>query len=243
MLFSVNYAVFSVSITCYVVFLLAFAGAPEHTSAVDRVGATFLGGVLALLSYAIWPTWSRDHVPDDLAELVEAQRRQTALVLHGYLDPATFDARGTRQAQLASWRARSTAEAAVDQMVAEPVRPRGLRVDTALALVAAGRRYGIAVLTLYSRLPAHEPVANPQLVLLADELDQALHSIAEALRNRSHELVAMPRLRAPQVELKRALDQAPEPNLAAIVSETDLFVESVQAMLDALRRNAAGEAT
>jgi uncharacterized membrane protein YccC len=243
MLFSVNYAVFSVSITCYVVFLLAFAGAPEHTSAVDRVGATFLGGVLALLSYAIWPTWSRDHVPDDLAELVEAQRRQTALVLHGYLDPARFDARGTRQAQLASWRARSTAEAAVDQMVAEPVRPRGLRVDTALALVAAGRRYGIAVLTLYSRLPAHEPVANPQLVLLADELDQALHSIAEALRNRSHELVAMPRLRAPQVELKRALDQAPEPNLAAIVSETDLFVESVQAMLDALRRNAAGEAT
>ena len=52
----------------------------------------------------------------------------------------------------------------------------------------------------------------------------------------------MPRLRATQVELKRALDQAPEPNLAAIVSETDLLVESVQAMLDALRRNAAAEA-
>ncbi len=242
MLFSVNYAVFSVSITCYVVFLLAYAGAPEHLSAVDRVGATFLGGVLALLSYAIWPTWSRDHVPDDLAELIEAQRRQTALVLHGYIDPGTFDVRGTREAQLASWRARSTAEAAVDQMVAEPVRPRGLRVDTALALVAAGRRYGIAVLTLYSRLPAHDAVANPQLALLAAELDQALHAIAEALRNRTHDVIAMPRLRATQVELKRALDQAPEPNLAAIVSETDLLVESVQAMLDALRRNAAAEA-
>ena len=242
MLFSVNYAVFSASITCYVVFLLAYAGAPEHTSAVDRVGATFLGGLLALISYALWPTWSRDHVPDDLAELIEAQRRQTAIVLHGYLDPGTFDGRGGRDAQLASWRARSTAEAAVDQMVAEPVRARGLQVDTALALVAAGRRYGIAVLTLYSRLPAHDAVANPQLALLAAELDQALHAIAEALRNRNHELIAMPRLRATQVELKRALDVAPEPNLAAIVSETDLLVESVQAMLDALYRNAPADA-
>jgi uncharacterized membrane protein YccC len=239
MLFSVNYAVFSVAITCYVVFLLAFAGAPEQTSAFDRVGATFLGGALALVSYAVWPTWSHAHVPDDLAELIEAQRRQTALVLQAYLDPASYDTRGARAAQLASWRARSTAEAALDQMMAEPVRPRGLRVETALALVAAGRRYGIAVLTLYSRLPADHAVANAQLALLAAELDQALHAIAEALRNRTHEGIAMPRLRATQVELKRALDQAPEPNLVAIVSETDLLVESVQAMLDALRRNAA----
>jgi uncharacterized membrane protein YccC len=242
MLFSVNYAVFSVTITCYVVFLLAFAGAPEHASAVDRVGATFLGGALALLSYAIWPTWSHAHVPDDLADLVEAQRRQTAIVLRGYLDPAAYDVRVARAAQLASWRTRSTAEAAVDQMLAEPVHPRGLRTRTALALLAAGRRYGVAVLTLYSRLPAYEPVANPELALLAAELDQALHAVAEALRNRNHELVAMPRLRATQVELKRALDRGPEPNLAAIVSETDLLVESVQAMLDALRRNAAAGA-
>ncbi len=239
MLFSVNYAVFSVTITCYVVFLLAFAGAPEQTSALDRVGATFLGGVLALLSYAIWPTWSHAHVPDDLADLVEAQRRQTSLVLNAYREPATYEARDARAAQLASWRARSTAESAVDQMLAEPVKPRGMRVRTALALLAAGRRYGIAVLTLYSRLPANEPVVNPQLALLSAELDEALQAVAGALRNRSHEIVTMPRLRATQVELKRALDQTPEPNLAAIVSETDLLVESVQAMLDALRRNAA----
>jgi uncharacterized membrane protein YccC len=243
MLFNVNYAVFSVTITCYVVFLLAFAGAPEQTSALDRVGATFLGGILALLSYAIWPTWSHAHVPDDLADLVEAQRRQTDVVLRAYLDPAAYDVRAARAAQLVSWRARTTAESAVDQMLGEPVRPRALRTRTALALLAAGRRYGVAVLTLYSRLPAHEPIANSQLALLAAELDQALHAVAEALHRHRHEIVAMPRLRATQVELKRALDQAPEPNLAAIVSETDLLVESVQAMLDALRRNAAADAT
>lgn len=243
MLFNVNYAVFSVTITCYVVFLLAFAGAPEQTSALDRVGATFLGGILALLSYAIWPTWSHAHVPDDLADLVEAQRRQTHVVLRAYLDPAAYDVRAARAAQLVSWRARTTAESAVDQMLAEPVRPRALRTRTALALLAAGRRYGVAVLTLYSRLPAHEAVANPQLALLAAELDGALHAVAEALRRHRHDVVAMPQLRATQVELKRALDQAPEPDLAAIVSETDLLVESVQAMLDALRRNAVADAT
>ncbi|HZX68676.1 MAG TPA: FUSC family protein [Candidatus Elarobacter sp.] len=242
-LFNVNYAVFSVSITCYVVFLLAFAGAPEHTSAVDRVGATLLGGVLALLSYVVWPTWSHEHVPDDIADLVDAQRRQTAIVLGGYLEPSTYDPRSAHDAQLASWRARSTAEAAIDQMVAEPVQPRGLRASAALALLAAGRRYGIAVLTLYSRLPAQHPVAHTQLALLADELDGALHAISAALRDRSSEIVGMPRLRATQVELKRALDAAPDPDLAAIVSETDLLVESVQAMLDALRRDAAEESS
>jgi len=239
MLFNVNYAVFSVTITCYVVFLLAFAGAPEHLSAVDRVVATFVGGILALLSYVIWPSWSHAHVPDDLADLIEAQRRQVSIVLRGYLDPAHYDVRAARAAQLTAWRARSTAESAVDQMLAEPVKPRGLRARTALALQAASRRYGVAVLTLYSRLPAQQAVAYPQLARLATELDDALHAVAEALRSRKHEVVEMPQLRAMQVELKRALDQHPEPNLAAIVSETDLLVESVQAMLDALRRNAA----
>jgi hypothetical protein len=124
-------------------------------------------------------------------------------------------------------------------MLAEPVKPRGLRARTALALQAASRRYGVAVLTLYSRLPAQQAVAYPQLARLATELDDALHAVAQALRSRKHEVVEMPQLRAMQIELKRALDQHPEPNLAAIVSETDLLVESVQAMLDALRRNAA----
>jgi hypothetical protein len=203
------------------------------------VVATFVGGILALLSYVIWPSWSHAHVPDDLADLIEAQRRQVAIVLRGYLDPAHYDVRAARAAQLTAWRARSTAESAVDQMLAEPVKPRGLRARTALALQAASRRYGVAVLTLYSRLPAQQAVAYPQLARLATELDDALHAVAEALRSRKHEVVEMPQLRAMQVELKRALDQHPEPNLAAIVSETDLLVESVQAMLDALRRNAA----
>ncbi len=239
MLFNVNYAVFSVTITCYVVFLLAFAGAPEHASAVDRVGATFLGGALALISYVVWPSWSHEHVPDDLADLIDAQRRQTAIVLRAYLEPLHYDVRAARAAQLGSWRARTNAESAIDQMLAEPVKSRGLRARTALALQAASQRYGVAVLTLYSRLPAERPVAYTQLALLTAELDEALHAIAEALRNRSHEVIAMSSLRATQVGLKRALDERSEPNLAAIVSETDLLVESVQAMLDALRRNAA----
>ena len=109
-------------------------------------------------------------------------------------------------------------------------------------MLAAGRRYGIAVLTLYSRLPAQHPVTHTQLALLADELDGALQAISAALRDRSTEIVGMPRLRATQVELKRALDAAPDPDLAAIVSETDLLVESVQAMLDALHRDGGSNA-
>jgi len=49
-LFNVSYALYSVAITGYVVYLLAFGGEAEHASAFDRVVATVLGGTLALLA-------------------------------------------------------------------------------------------------------------------------------------------------------------------------------------------------
>jgi hypothetical protein len=47
----VNYAAFSVSLTAYIVFLLAFAGLPARAVVLHRTVNTTLGGCLALLSY------------------------------------------------------------------------------------------------------------------------------------------------------------------------------------------------
>ncbi len=53
--FRVNYALYAVFITAYVVFMLSFGGLPEMGVVEARLLATCLGGVLALLAYLAWP--------------------------------------------------------------------------------------------------------------------------------------------------------------------------------------------
>lgn len=233
--FKVNYGVFTVAITLYVVFLLALSGVEEHRAALDRVLSTLLGGTLALLAYVLWPTWSRERVATELAELLDAQRRYAALVLRAYLSPQRVPERTIREAQLEAWLARSNAEATIDRMANEPVRPRAITLRAALGLLAASRRYGIASLTLHSRLSRSADVALPAIETLIDELDASLRAIGRALRDDT-DLAALPRLRDAQVALKRAYDEKPESSLAALVSETDLLVDSVETMGGILHR-------
>ncbi len=237
-LIPVNFALFSTAITCYVVFLLALGGAPEHLAALDRVIATLGGGALAMLAYVVFPTWAREQVPDALAALLDAQRAYATLVLHAYAAPERVDPATIRAAQIAAWRARSGAEAAVEQMLGEPVKPRGISVRAVLAILAATRRFGAALLTLHSRLarPVH---AFPPIDSLAGELDHALEQLIAALHGRGAvtSTVSLSSLRSQQVALKSRLDVAPDPDLAALVSETDLLVESVATIADALGRS------
>ncbi|HEY2736076.1 MAG TPA: FUSC family protein, partial [Polyangiales bacterium] len=52
-LFNVNYAVYAVAITAYVVFLLALVGLPELATVRARVVNTALGGLCALLGHFV----------------------------------------------------------------------------------------------------------------------------------------------------------------------------------------------
>ena len=54
----VNYALFSVSMTVYIVFLLTLAGLPEMDTVKYRAINTTAGGLAALLAYGFWPVSS-----------------------------------------------------------------------------------------------------------------------------------------------------------------------------------------
>jgi hypothetical protein len=54
-LLRVNYALYSVCITIYIVFLLALTGLPEIVTVEHRALNTTIGGVLALIVHAVWP--------------------------------------------------------------------------------------------------------------------------------------------------------------------------------------------
>jgi uncharacterized membrane protein YccC len=234
-LFNVSYALFSLAITGYVVYMLAFGGAPEHASALDRVVATAIGGTLALVAYVVWPAWSHPHVADDLADLVDAQRKYVGLVLRAFAE-SDVDEGAVRAAQFAAWRARSNAEAAVDQMAGEPVRPSGVSVRTALGILAATRRFGIAGLTLRGRIARITGAPHALIERFIVDVDTTLAAIVAALRS-GKAPAALPPLRNDQLALRRNLDERHDPAVDVLGSETDLIVDSVNAMSAILNRS------
>lgn len=240
-LFAVGYVLFSAAITAYVVFLLASGGSAEHAAAADRVISTLIGGALALGAYGVWPTWSRQYVGNDLAILIDAQRAYGIMVLRAYLHPMNIDGAAIRRAQTRAWLARSNAEAAVEKLAGEPVGPRALPLRAARDLLAATRRFGIAVLALRSRVTrdAHEP--RPVLEALIADLDRGLASVANVLRQPGLPL-ELPPLHDDQRALRRVLGVRSNAHLDVLLTETDLVVESVVAMANALS-GPAGEGT
>jgi uncharacterized membrane protein YccC len=239
-LFNVSYAVFSAAITGYVVYLLAFGGSPEHAAASDRVLATIAGGVLALLAYVVWPTWARERVGEDLASLLRAQTRFGELVMRAFLDPAPPDVAALYEAQLQSRRTRSNADASVDQMKGEPVRVRGISLAAAQGVLAASRRIGVASLALRARLDDREPVPRAPLETLIGDIDAATAMLADALAHGTA-LTALPPIRDDQDALARAMSAGAGKHGHVLVSETDLFVDSIDAIADILGRGGRRE--
>jgi uncharacterized membrane protein YccC len=233
--FNFNYAIYTMAVTGWVIFLLASGGLPEHTAMVDRIEASLIGGALALAAYGFWPTWERDIVPVRLADLIAAQRAYCALVLGALVDPKGRDDGAIRAAQRATWRALSNAEASVDRMLNEPVAPTALTVRAGLGMLAASRRFGIATLTLRARLddPGAQPV--PELRDLADALGRSLAEIAAALRERRAP-AASPPLRDLQLAFADRIEGGAERRSQTFVTETDLMVDSANMMADVLRR-------
>lgn len=239
-LFNVSYALYSVAITGYIVYLLAFGGAPEHASALDRVVATVIGGLLALVAYAAWPAWTHARVADDLADLIDGLRRYLDRVLLSFVNDGGVDEAALRAAQTAVWRARSNAEAAVDSMAGEPVRPRGLDAREAAGILAATRRLGIAGLTLHARVTRVAGATHDLIEGFAAGLDVALRALVEALRS-DRAAEPLPRLRDDHEALQRALDERGDPAVQVLVSESDLIVDAVNSIAAILERHAATE--
>jgi uncharacterized membrane protein YccC len=233
-LFNVSYAIFSAAITGYIVYLLAFGGAPEHNSALDRVVATIIGGLLALVAYGAWPAWTHSRVGDDLADLIDAQRRYIGQVLLGFAETDS-DEKKLRAAQVTVWRARSNAQASVDSMAGEPVRPRGITLGKARSILSATRRLGIAALTLHARVVRITGAPHALIDHFAGDLDIALHVLVHALRN-GEPPADLPPLRADQIALRRALDERGDPAVEVIVAETDLIVSGVEKVSGILAR-------
>ena len=198
-----NYAMYSVCLASLVVTLLAITGAPAPSVAGDRVVYTTVGAALALVAYAVWPTWERTALPERLARLIDVDGTYGQAVLKVWIDPAGADRQHLQEKHLAARLARSNAEAAVARWMAEPVRDNTFSPDTVVGLLASAVTYARGVVTLHARLPESRPPL-PELTPLVEGLNQAMNVVAATLRS-GEPAGRLPRLRSRQLQLAHHL--------------------------------------
>jgi uncharacterized membrane protein YccC len=187
--FTVNYLLYAVFLTDFVVVLLAILGLPPEPTAVARLAGTGIGAGLALLAYVLWPTWAGSSASEKLARLFALQGAYAATLLRAYTRPAQADAGRVAQQRLAVRRARIDADASADRLAGEPDHPP-MTGRFARSLTSAAHRISQATITLTAALDVHfaTPVKagdaqlQPQLDRLAGDVEEATAVLADTLR-------------------------------------------------------------
>lgn len=235
-----NYGLFVVSVTVFIVFVSAFAGAPEHSAALHRLIATAIGTTITLAAMALWPTWERSTLPDTVAEMIEADRAYLRAVLGAWLDPGSRDRDSERQARLRARVARTNTEAALQRALDEPARGgTGFGTAEVAGVLASLRRFADGALALVAYLEdsvaAAPPAGGAQLEAraLAGQLDAALAELAAAARE-CRAPRPLPALRATQQALSSQIGRT-----TPLAEETDRIVNSIVIIADLLTRAAA----
>ncbi|MEY9943720.1 FUSC family protein [Kitasatospora sp. GAS1066B] len=180
-----GYALMTTCVSAYVVFLLGMEpGAPLETAR-ERILMTLLGGGVALLGYALFPTWETARLPERTAEWITAVGRYAAAVLAGYGDPAGRDPRAVRRALLDAREARAAFLLARERAAAEPVRHRVHSPQLSLGQLGRAREaLGLlsrVVLLMEAHLPGRQAEPVPGAAEFGQELARATAAAGAAV--------------------------------------------------------------
>ncbi|MGX1911103.1 FUSC family protein [Streptomyces phaeochromogenes] len=171
-------------IAAYVVFLLGMGGEEWTQTVPERVLLTLMGGLLAMLAYAVYPAWETPRLRTRLADWLAAQGPYVAAVFGSYADPSTSSAPDVRGALLTARTARAAWHAAVARATAEPVRHRGLSRTAADDAEDALAQLGRVAMLLEAHLPERGAPPVPPAARFADALRESTRKGAKAIRER-----------------------------------------------------------
>jgi uncharacterized membrane protein YccC len=247
--FTVNYLLYGVFLTDFVVVLLALLGLPAESTAVARLVGTGVGAVLAIAAYLVWPTWEGTSSAEKFARLFLAQGSYATALLRAYTRPGGGDAASIRQRRVEARRARLNAEASADRLAGEPDHPP-MTARTAQALESAGHRVAQACLTLGAVVTAHHAAQTsstgldarfqPGLDRFAGGISSAVSKIAAALQAAGQDGPQQPAGLPPLRELQQAIWPDPpdrgsaDSSVYGLLTATDNLVDAVNTAAHAL---------
>ncbi|MGW7618723.1 FUSC family protein [Streptomyces antimycoticus] len=184
LLLRTGFIVTSACVSAYVVFLLSIAGEAWGQTVQARVALTLLGGVLAMVAYAVFPAWETPRLRDRLADWLAANGSFATAVFDAYARPADRRPRQVRDALLDARAARAAWEQSEAQAHREPVRHRGLSRRAARAAQTALSTMGRVVMLLEAHLPERDAAPSEGAGDFAEALRQAMPKAVEAVRER-----------------------------------------------------------
>ena len=159
--FEVDYLVYSFFLTVFIVLLLHLVGLSAETTATARLADTAIGAALALIAYALWPTWHGRTASRIFDRLAEAHTTYATALLRELDAPGENGPHRLRALQSAARRSRTDAEAAAERLAAEPLHPT-LTAEAARTLVASATRLAHAELSLHALVTAPSRPADPR---------------------------------------------------------------------------------
>ena len=178
-----NYGIFTIAISALIVLFFAINGiSPDEVIALRGIN-TVVGGGIALLAYALWPTWEREQISETIARLLESYRDYFRAVTEANFHPHTPDLRTLDRTRLESRRARSNLEASVERLLAEP-GTREEHVQRFNAILASSHRFAHAAMALdaYRERRSEAPGRRAFLDFAAD-VERVLTLLAATLRS------------------------------------------------------------
>ncbi len=229
-LFRMNYTIFTVAVTGYVVFILKLSGVGEMAAITTRAIDTIAGGAIALVIYAIWPTWAAASARAALARMFTAQAAYVGALLDAYAAPSPTDVAHLGRLRADARLARSNLEAIIERMLSEPKREAGIQSRVAAGLLAAIRRHALGALALHAGVERGINTPIPAMSPFSAEVKISLLRLADAAREG-----ATPESLPPLRQTQLALADSVSPLVAR---ETDLIVDAINTMADLLTRAA-----
>ncbi|MFD5749111.1 FUSC family protein [Streptomyces sp. NPDC127033] len=185
LLLRTGYAISQVFVSAYVVFLLGMAGAGVSQTVRERALLTFLGGLLAMIAYAVFPAWETPRLRARLADWLLTDGRYAAAVVGHYARPGDRggpEGREVRETLLATRTARIAWHTSEERAAHEPVRHRGLSRTTADRAEYALAQFARVAMLMEAHLPGRGVTPVPAAAGLAEVLRETTEAGAKAVR-------------------------------------------------------------
>jgi uncharacterized membrane protein YccC len=228
-----HYGVLAFSVSQLVVLLVSLTGLKPEQVIMARARNTALGGLLALLAYALWPTWERTQVPEIFARMLDAYRIHLSLIARAFAGDAPESAPSFDRTRSASRLARTNLEASIDRLSAEPATSPAER-DRWQAMLASSHILAHSVIMFHAALLADQPalVSLGRSAPFKEFIHQALeslHALAALLRGASPATIPFPDLRDAHYNLLHSGEPMSAPH-TLIAVESDKMVNSLNTL-------------
>jgi uncharacterized membrane protein YccC len=224
-----NYGVFTIAVSALIVVLVAFTGVSPKQVILARGEMTCLGGLIALVTYLVWPTWDRTQAAQLLGRMLARYRLYFNSVTEARLSAQSQDESELGRLRMSARLERSNLEACVGRLRVEP-GTTSEQIDLLTAIMANSHRFVRATMALET-LPSAAGLARREFQVFASDVNKTLESLELALQGDKTALRHLPDLREDHRRLVNSSDSEVSRH-ALINEETDRMTNSLNTLTE-----------